>query len=54
MNKKPLSKEVRSVKHVSTLNTKSINKAVEKASKDRDFIFEYVLLINNSFAFRDK
>src|SRR6266540_5181920 len=38
MNKKPVSKEVRSVKHISKLNTKSINKAVEKVSKDRDFI----------------
>lgn len=38
MNKKPVSKEVRSVKHLSKVNTKSINKAVEKASKDRDFI----------------
>jgi len=29
---------IHSVRHVSTLDTKSINKAIEKASTDRDFI----------------
>lgn len=29
---------IRSGKHVSTIDTESINKAIEKASKDRNFI----------------
>lgn len=36
------SNEVRSVNHVSTVDTKAINKAVEKASKDRNFISNVV------------
>jgi hypothetical protein len=42
MNKNPEPQEVHSERHFAELNAKSINQAVEKASKDRNFIIKSV------------
>jgi hypothetical protein len=42
MNKNPDPQEVHSERHVAELNAKPINQAVEKASKDRNFIIKAV------------
>jgi len=42
VNKNPGPQEVRSDRHVAESDAKSINQAVEKASKDRNFIIKAV------------
>ena len=38
MDRKNLSSEIDSKEHVSSIDSDSVNKAVERASKDRNFI----------------
>lgn len=42
MNKNPVPPEVRSDRHIAESDAKSINQAVEKANKDRNFILKAV------------
>ena len=46
MDRKNLSSKIESEKHVSSVDTDSVNKAVEKASKDRNFILNAVQQLN--------